>query len=524
MSQLRLSLTISGAVSLGSYEGGALAALLYAVRKLAADDNPALRIDVMSGASAGSITALLAARALQQGHDPCTVMSGAWVKDVSIGSLLAHDARAPLSIDALRKLACDLLDPAQGAPSAYRQAFPIRMSYTLACLRGLEYRLPRLGRAPLLASTFVDTFEHTLTQGDTIDSLLGPQGASPLDAALASAANELGFPPYLLDRSRQWPVYLQEGVDNLPPDPSRSLWYTDGGTIDNEPLGHTLDITNDVDGDNTPSQRLHLLIHPHPTAAIHDLSWANPQVQPTFVQTAVRGLEMQRTQSLYADLKQVEKTNSHIAWIEILHRELGAALDQLPDESRAQVAGALSNALDAMAKDVDALHEQHSATPGEGSSHVADEPTSSPSALLSDALHQASGLAGKQTARVDVISPLLLPESETHSVDQLLSGEVLFHFGGFLDEGMRRNDFDLGYSSTIAWLTQGGLTSAGLPGSLAEEALASAADAYQPGKGWERTGSTTVGSLLAMHPWEAARLAGKITHVLLHDLIHHPRP
>lgn len=64
MPQWRLSLTISGAVSLGAYDGGALAALLYAVREIAAGDDPAARIDVMTGASAGSITALLAARAL----------------------------------------------------------------------------------------------------------------------------------------------------------------------------------------------------------------------------------------------------------------------------------------------------------------------------------------------------------------------------------------------------------------------------------------------------------------------------
>jgi Patatin-like phospholipase len=99
---VRLSLTISGAVALGAYEGGVLAALLYAIRPLVTDPTEPARIDVMSGASAGSITALLAARALLEGHDPLRVMSAVWVERDSIGALLAHGDDAPLSIDSLR--------------------------------------------------------------------------------------------------------------------------------------------------------------------------------------------------------------------------------------------------------------------------------------------------------------------------------------------------------------------------------------------------------------------------------------
>lgn len=524
MPQLRLSLTISGAVSLGAYEGGALAALLYAARTVASGSDPALRIDVMSGASAGSITALLAARTLLQGYDPGTVMSGAWVIDDSLGNMLAHGTQAPLSIDTLRRMGRDLLDPAAAEPSPHRQADPVRLSFTLACLRGLEYRLPRLGRDPVQASTFVDTSDHVLTPDVPIDALTGPPAASVLDAALASAANELGFPPYLLDRGAQWPDYRRNGVDNLPPGTDRSFWYTDGGTIDNEPLGRTLELANEADADGADSRRLHLLIHPHPTAALRDLSWSNPQVQPTFTQTAVRALEMQRTQSLYADLERVEQTNSRIAWIDALHRELGAALDRLPAESRAPVMAALTNAIESMQRDAESLRQQRTGTQADGSPGAGQPDGRSPGELFSRALHLASGLAGKYPARVDVISPLLLPESRTHSVDRLLSGEVLFHFGGFLDETMRRNDFDLGYRSTLAWLSRGGLTYAGLPGDLADRALAAAAEAYQPGNGWEQTGAVTVGSLLAMHPWQAARLASRITLVFLHDLLHHPSP
>lgn len=531
MSQLRLSLTISGAVSLGAYEGGALAALLYALREIASQDDQPVRIDVISGASAGSITGLLAARALLQGHDPEAVMAGAWVIGDSLGNLLAHGTQAPLSIEVMRKLGSSLLDPSPGDASSHRQAADIRMSYTLACLRGFEYRLPRLGRGPVPAAAFIDTYDHVLSPDTPADSLTDPRGDCPLDAVLASGANEMGFPPYLLNRQAQWPAYEQEGIDNLPPGPDHSYWYTDGGTLDNEPLGRTLDLANEVDADDVPSRRLHLLIHPHPTAAIHDQSWARPGVQPTFAQTAVRGLALQRTQSIYDDLKRVEKTNTRIAWIDGLAEGLGSALDQLPVNTQERVMGAIAHSIAAMAQDAEGIRAQRTETEAARVPDASAAETGSVSDALSRALRTASGLNDKQPARVDVISPLLLPESKKYGIDQILSGEVLFHFGGFLDEEMRRNDFDLGYRSTLQWLGQdggssqdSGLKEAGLSADLAEKALAAAQKGYKPREGWKKTGKTTLSSLLAMHPWQAAGLAGKVTQVLLHDFLHHPQP
>jgi hypothetical protein len=539
---VRISLTISGAIALGAYEGGALAALLYAVRPLATGDSPAIVVDVMSGASAGSITALLAARALQQGHDPAEVMAGAWVQKDSLGAMLAHGADAPLSIDALRGVGQDLLDPhSSGAASGGatgggandstpRQAVDIRLSYTLASLRGLEYRLARLGREPVPSVTYVDYFDHVLTTATPVTDLAGPGGAAqphkwPLDAALASAANAMGFPPYLLDRSAQWATYEAQGVDNLPP--AKQMWFTDGGTLDNEPLGRTLDLTNQADQAADPGTRLHLLVHPHPTAATSGAHWADPATPPTFVQTAVRALGLQRTQSLYRDLKQAEKTNSHIDWLTSLADTLGPKLDALPADSRAEVTAALKGAL----AEIDTAHaelraQQSGRGAGSGDASTTTDDAATPSELLARALHQASGTGGKRPARIDVISPLLLQEirNGSHTVEQMLSGEILFHFGGFLDETMRRNDFDLGYRSTLAWLEAGGLNDVGLDTAAIDTAKQAAAAGYQPGDGWKKTGETTVASLLAMHPWQTARLAGKITHVLIHDMLNREQP
>ena len=77
MPKLRLSLTIPGAVSLGAYEGGALAALILAARTLGEEN---VLIDTIASASAGSITALLTARALLRGCSPTDLLGAAWVE------------------------------------------------------------------------------------------------------------------------------------------------------------------------------------------------------------------------------------------------------------------------------------------------------------------------------------------------------------------------------------------------------------------------------------------------------------
>ena len=100
--RLRIALTISGAVALGAYEGGALAALLCAIRELCRGDDPEIRVDAIGGSSAGSITGLLAARCLLEGIDPVYVMREAWVERDSLPVMRTDAPDEPLSLDALR--------------------------------------------------------------------------------------------------------------------------------------------------------------------------------------------------------------------------------------------------------------------------------------------------------------------------------------------------------------------------------------------------------------------------------------
>src|SRR5438067_78887 len=117
-SELRVSLTISGAVSLGAYEGGVLAAIVGCLQELA--PRWPVRIDAMGGASPGSITALLTARTLLGGLDAIDVMHKAWVEAPSLRQLERGAKSAPLTMGALSELAAEILsqpeDPARAQP------------------------------------------------------------------------------------------------------------------------------------------------------------------------------------------------------------------------------------------------------------------------------------------------------------------------------------------------------------------------------------------------------------------------
>src|ERR1700743_1018397 len=94
----RLAITISGAVSLGSYEAGVLYEIINAIGKQNLDKattpDERIEIDVLTGASAGGMTATIAAQklafeadALAGPYDNCFYRP--WGADISLAGLLA---------------------------------------------------------------------------------------------------------------------------------------------------------------------------------------------------------------------------------------------------------------------------------------------------------------------------------------------------------------------------------------------------------------------------------------------------
>ena len=331
-----------------------------------------------------------------------------------------------------------------------------------------------------------------------------------MDTALASGAHAAAFPPYPLDRSAPEVLagYEANGIENLPP--SKFLWYTDGGTIDNEPLGRALGLTQEIDASAEDplgsACRLHMMITPDPARPVSgDDAWSTRDPGPTWTRTGFRTLKLLRVQRLYDDLRELEKTNSRIEWVRLLEHELASIIER---------GGA--DAVAGLEKATATINEQRAAlTSPEDLRSAADDDTDTPLRLaLRSALDAATGLSKKRDVAVAVVSPLLLPEVAAGAAPkELLAGDFLAHFGGFLDQRLRECDFGLGYRSMLCWLEGGGLATHGLDAELSEVAVAAtraARDRWsdRAGRRWaDGLGDTNLKSLPWAARWRLYRVA-----------------
>ena len=107
-----------------------------------------------------------------------------------------------------------------------------------------------------------------------------------------------------------------------------------------------------------------------------------------------------------------------------------------------------------------------------------------------------------------MISPLLLAAHEdVENVGDLLAGDILGDFGGFLQADLRRSDFALGYASVLAWAPEG-LAACRLPQAAVDATVDAVKDATP--EDWEEVRRGDAGGRDL--PWRA-RL--RLAHFLL---------
>lgn len=448
--ELRFTLTLPGAVALGAYEGGALAAVLSALRGIRTHpEAPQVRIDSICACSSGSVTALLAARCLVEGLDPVRVLHKAWVTDGSLRPLLARGISAPLEFSSLRAAADRLLAVPNDFTPISPQRSPVHMSFGLGNLRGLSFSLPAIASPGHRSVTHVDWIDFSMEPGLGLHQLTGPPNGSVLDSALASAANQLAFPAQLIRRSGEETDYVARGVRNFPS--SGAFWYTDGGFLYREPIGRALHLARQLDDDAADYQRLHVVVEPQPLVAAEGDDWANPFQAPSWMGVLRRSAAVLLAQSTFDDLSHITEVNDRIRAVNALTDRLAPVLKDLPADLQGDIRAALTG--DDEGADLDLRGR------------------------LQRALAEVADVSGKNYATVEVISPAA-------NVDGVpgpkpLAGAALFRFAGFLDEHLRQLDFDAGYDDALTWLSSGGLTRHQLSKELTEVAVTTARAAYQ---------------------------------------------
>lgn len=301
-----IGLVMAGAVSAGAYTAGVIDFLIEALdaweaaKRESAQVNPnprswpipghRVRLRVLSGASAGSMTAAIAAVAFEYSFphihtDPnaANPFYKAWVRDIDISKLMQtadlQSADAPvvslLDSSALLGILHDALDY-QTAPAPPRPYLEpgVRFIFTQGNLRGIPYFLPLTGNASAgLGMTAHSDYQSFSLRYSVTAPLNAPSAYGRADdtvlsfpnshadaawavlgtAALASGAFPIGLAPQEIIRDGagfNYRFVIVPGVDAMPaqvvqlepswqnrqvPNPYRSV-VVDGGTMNNEPL------------------------------------------------------------------------------------------------------------------------------------------------------------------------------------------------------------------------------------------------------------------------------------------------
>lgn len=267
----KLALTIAGAVSLGSYEAGVMYEVLDALRQhnTWADENAKpeqrIEIDVLTGASAGGMTAAMTSIALlfdgESLNDPYgNPMYDAWVKEIDITKLLARGrnedvTHSLLSSDCVIGISKEHLTPVPPPTGAAHPALTssgkISLGLAISNLNGVDYDRPTMTGGKF---TYTRHEDQRLFEIDRNAGYDAAQWETIRATAVACGAFPVAFRAQELNRDLK---------DYLDPNLDMTLWgskaalpfcYTDGGVFYNEPLGMAMNLVQALPGGRLEGQ------------------------------------------------------------------------------------------------------------------------------------------------------------------------------------------------------------------------------------------------------------------------------
>jgi hypothetical protein len=301
----RVAITIAGAVSLGSYEAGVLFELLHAFdawnRKVEGDESRKIYIDVLTGASAGAMTAAMVAQRLMYDAAALTDISGAgeptnllyeaWVKRIDLMRLVRMRWKEPkwhslFSSDLIASIGDDMLVASMTSnKQAYRHSAveagrPLRVGLSLTNMDGIDYMLPITGsdEGGFNYTTSADQKCFVISGDASVDaSIWRPM----CDAAVASGAFPAAFRSRpIAHSSGEYDTPRLPGSPNVPQpgvcyldwqgsDPA-TFCHCDGGVLQNQPLGIAKNLVDVAAASRTAddalsvsNDRLYVFVSPH---------------------------------------------------------------------------------------------------------------------------------------------------------------------------------------------------------------------------------------------------------------------
>jgi Patatin-like phospholipase len=453
----RLAVTIAGAVSLGSFEAGVLFEVLDALAQHNQASLPATRIylDVLTGASAGGMTAAITAQTMlyswPAASDPYdNAFYNAWVAGVDIHGLLplAANESAGMSIFSsnfvqgvaqnflLGRYGKSPLPPATPHP-ALNPAGTISLGLSLSNLNGVDFQRKLLSGGDFNYTRFQD--QITFGLGGATDTATA--WTPIMHAAVACGAFPFAFRP--CDLSRDVADFAAPFLDPWGQSP-RNFTYTDGGVFQNQPIGMAKNLVDAIDQHQDSDSRSYLFVSPRavdPTVSGITASSA------VFKMTAGALANAVFNQAGFQDWIEAETVNDTVNLLNLRATQLAGLL-----KSGALQVSTLQSATALLLPQL---------LPG--TSHL-DSARTQLRTQFSTEYVQLSSSFGAATADGWIDAVLLLElAADLHEKDEMyiysivtdrkdLAGAGLFSFLGFLDRSFRDHDYDVGRQAAQAFL------------------------------------------------------------------------
>jgi len=484
----KLAVTIAGAVSLGSYEAGVLWEVLDAIRQhnqhpeTSPDDR--VVIDVLTGASAGGMTAVILAQKLLYGADEFqgpydNPLYDTWVKRISLEGLQdTRDDEDPLqsifSSNLIRQISEEVITGRYRSvpplPGVAHPAVDGRLSVGVAMtnLNGLPFTYPV---TPGGEFTYID-YGDQMTRQVIATSCDNAEFWEPLrQGAVACGAFPIAFRTQSVERSK-----AAEGDDydspNLAWDGKPTTFtYSDGGILQNQPLGMAKNLVDPIDL-HMPQRRFYLFVSPH---AKDPVPTPFTTEQADYFEVIKRLVGVATGQAGFQDWITAKKVNEQIRLLD----ERAKGLQQAMSAGRIDV-----KALQITAAEILSLmfpNNQHIPA-GATKPETLPDAQARIAAQYAEEMSQLAGLAGGAVAFRDAVlafeSSAGLGARDAMTIygitakESELASSSLEAFLGFFDQKYRDHDYDIGRDHARKVLTDAVLQAAGQLGPLH----------YQPGE------------------------------------------
>lgn len=462
----RIALTLAGGVSLGAYQAGAVYELLWALAHRA-DPREPIVIDVLTGASAGAMTAAVLARALLYDRAVAEELHRAWVTDISAADLLAGQPTASLFSDQpVQELARRILE-APPAPTNPHPAAPrdLRMAFALSNLNGINYSLGYANVPGGFDTTvFSDWIIFRLGGDAPVDPPLLDVWRSIARAGVASGAFPFAFPTVELER--RLADYHRSEIYH--PTGTRGFTYVDGGLFNNEPVGLAREIVEGLEEDYPGiemDRRLHILVDPYVDSNVSLPHFPEDPLSYRLLVGRLIGAIMGEASK--RDWVRASRVNTRLKWQDDLLRYLAEIVAEIPTTDREAFAarvGQLAHRVAAFKvayqtagrEHTDAAVRRHLEANIRRLGPMLCGDHEAYARIRSDRLHTEAFLtivyilenvAGLRK-KVDLDLHLIAPARGS------LAGDFFFNFGGFFVEAWREHDWRRGRADARAVLGQ----------------------------------------------------------------------